>query len=145
MNEETFGEKFRRLRDGKLTPQDSWKFRHGHTFMGHTFHVHVINPLNRFNIDDLKWILLQAVSQSEPTDIQIHFKKPIDNPELNEVDINNNFTEVINNISRFGFMPVTITTKFNPTGTGWIRMHLFSEEDLPGTPEFEQSSNTLLS
>lgn len=124
-----FGEIFRGVRDGDLTGQDSWKFRHGDAFMGHTFHLWSIKPLDEIEVEDLKWFLLQAVQDPQATDLQMYFKKPWkENP-------NEKLNQAAFELTEDGFVPMNITSKISGDGIGWIRMALYSQEDLPSTPE----------
>lgn len=142
MNDESYAEKFRRLRDGKLTPQESWKFRHGHTFMGVTLKITFVRPFYEITSGDLRKFLFEAVSLSEPTDIQIYFKKPVP-IVLNDEYLTKQFNSALDELFDSLFTPVIINIQCTSSGPGYIRMHLFGKDDLPAEPELELPSNAL--
>mgnify|MGYP003403077268 CR=1 FL=1 len=145
MSVENFGEKFFRTRDNGLESREVWKFRHGHTLLGSTFHIHAIRSLHDFSIEDLQWMLLEAVSLPEPTDLQIHFQIPIDiKLYVNDEYETRNFAGVVNSLIGSGFSPITINMHLESTGTGWIRVALFGANDLPDNPKINRPSNSLL-
>lgn len=142
MKDETFGEKFRKLRDGKLTPQESWNFRHGHTFMGVTLKITFVRPAYEITSEDLRKFLIEAVSLSEPTDIQIYFKKPVP-LVLSDEYLTKKFNSALDELFDSLFIPITINIQCTPSGPGYLRMHLFGKDDLPVEPGIEPVSNTL--
>ncbi len=143
MEKNHFGKQLRKLRDGNLSGPDSWAFRHGHTFLGYTHHVYFVDTLDKLTCEDLKSFLLNAASLKEPTDLQIHFKKPI-NQEITKEHTETKANEALNSVFSSGFQPINVTVKLKVDYTGWVRMHLFGKEDLPPSPIINQPSKSTL-
>lgn len=126
---EDFGEQFRSLRDGDLTPQDSWIKRQGKRLMGKTFPVTSPTSLEYLSVEHLQSMLLQAVNDPNSTDIQIYFTQKSKIVSQEVVD------RLMIKLNLSGFLTLAITVKVNESGIGWMRMHLFSEYDIPRMPE----------
>lgn len=132
MSLENFGTQLRLKRDGLvLTPQNSWKFRHGHIFMGVTFPLWALKSIDEFDLSDLQYILITAATLPEPTDIQIYFRKAcVSSLDVLDEKIRSLFQELVAS----GFVPLSATVKLSDLGIGFIRLPLFSVEDLPDFP-----------
>lgn len=120
-----FYEEFLAVRDGGMTPQDSWRWRHDHTLTGLTFYVGVPN-LETFSFSDLKFLLLEAAKTEMVTDVQLHF---------NSADFST-FRDVmkphVETLIEEGFLPVSMQVK-NENGVQWMRLALFTKQCLPET------------
>ncbi len=128
MDRKIFAREFRAVRNNGMTPQECWKWRHGHTFMGHTFSVCITKPFTSCSPEDVMWVLFEAASEPWPTDVQIYFG--LDSGDGKQ----EKFDELFNVLIESGFTPMSLTIKLDSFGNGWIRVPLFSASDLPSSP-----------
>lgn len=129
VDDQDFGARFRSTRDGALTPQDSWKKRQGMRLMGKTFPVTSPVSLEYLSVEQLQKMLLDSAIDPESTDIQIYFTQKSKIVSQEVVD------RLMIKLNLSGFLTLAITVKINESGIGWMRMHLFSEFDIPHMPE----------
>ena len=128
MSTKTFGEKLRKLRDGDLTPQDSWIFRYAGITHGVAVTVWALKSLDKIEFDDIAWMLLEAVRDPFSTSIHICFTKK------SSGNVVANLTEIINTLTKSGFKPYIPKTMTDVDGVGWLYFPLFTKDDLPKDP-----------
>ena len=129
MQTETFRSKLKALRDRGQPPQLSFLLRHGNSFLGTTFHLWALPPIELLDLEDVEWSLLAAAKEAEVTDLQLHFRCKTDE------DPNKFLNRLLEKILRSGFKPMSVTfvTKQNK---GFIRFPLFEAGDMPRLNEF---------
>lgn len=125
---EDFGEQFRSLRDGSLTPEQSFLFRHGPLGEGNVFIAHAKLPLKEIQVTDLYEMLLDAANDKQATDIEIHFSKSSQYVHQEMLD------SLMIKLNLSGFLTLSVDPQINELGIGWIRLSLFSETDIYDIP-----------
>lgn len=131
MDAESYGAAIRQARDGALSPQDSWRFRHGHTILGVAVEVWYLHPIEELAVKDLMVFFLAAAKTTEATDLKLRFTKE---SALIPEEIFQKIDGLWEELEHSDFTPVAGSAKISDKGIGWLRFSLFTKDDLPIIP-----------
>lgn len=116
---------YKKTRDGSMTPQQSWNWRHGGSFLGNTFHVGVLFEV--LSLATVQELLLEAVKIPMATDIQMHFNT------ISMPLFRGKMEPIFASLCEEGFLPYSVSIK-QMRGVQSMRLPLFTKNCLPETP-----------
>lgn len=139
MDAKSYNAAIRQVRDGALSPQDSWRFRHRHTSLGVTFDVWFLHPIEELTTTDILEFMLTAAHDEKTTDLKLHFVRE---SSLDTDGLEQKFVDLMDALWCFGFRPAARVAYLKQGGVGWMRMSIFTKEELP-TGEFRVNAPQL--